>query len=110
MSHPTGLGIDFDPTIRIDGRAIAPYTLSARVSDDPYARFRKHFTDRLGLPANATNAQVYAAIDAVKAATPTAAVEPEDAVYASIFGAAKPDTAKPQATPEDALYASIFGA
>ena len=55
---------------------------------------RKDFTDRLGLPADATNDQVLAAVDAVKkpkAPTRTLAQRrqaADDALYASIYGPA----------------------
>jgi hypothetical protein len=70
---------------------------------------RKDFTDRLGLPANATNDQVLAAVDAVKAPPKPAAapqVTAEDALYAAAFGdQASADDAP---TADDALYRAIF--
>lgn len=85
---------------------------------------RKSFTDRLGLPADASNVQVFAAIDATLAAKATLravdrrtpagqAHDAEDALYASIFGA---PAASPPAAPgvtsrsdDDTLYAAIYG-
>lgn len=75
---------------------------------------RKDFTDRLGLPADATNAQVFAAIDAVKqakhSATPsTATLSAEDALYALAFGAAEQPTSSAALDAADALYKAVWG-
>ncbi|WP_396646208.1 hypothetical protein [Microbacterium sp.] len=107
MSHPAASGIKFDPTLRINGRAITARQVSARTNVAPAARFRDNFIDRLNLPESATNEQIYAAVDALKQARPTPSAQTaEDALYESIFGSAKPTPP----TPEDAVYASMFGA
>ncbi len=73
---------------------------------------RKDFTDRLGLPEDASNDEVLAAIDAVKARNAaTAAVpasSPEDAVYDRVFGEA-PQAPVPTAE-ETNLFGRLFGA
>lgn len=56
---------------------------------------RKDFTDRLGLPADATNAQVLAAADRALAARPSPS--PEDRLYEAAWGTAGPEDDRPAA-------------
>lgn len=74
---------------------------------------RKDFTDRLGLPETATNAEVLDAVD--KAAAKRGASRPaseEDALYALAFGGSDAQTARSQPSgqsADDELYALAFG-
>lgn len=65
---------------------------------------RKDFTDRLGLPADASNADVFAALDA-KLAGPTPTATADDQLYEAMYGAPGPAPA----TADDELYRKMFG-
>jgi len=82
---------------------------------------RKAFTDRLGLPADASNAEVLAAVDKVTAARAarqpaarntaparTSPANPEDALYARLYPQASAHQQAAPTTAEDALYARLY--
>ena len=73
---------------------------------------RKDFTDRLGLPADATDEQVMAAIDTgtkppAKAPAKAASTgkQPADDLYRKVYGS---DEAAPIATADEALYERVM--
>lgn len=75
--NPVGIAErSFDPTIRIVDRTGVHTAAAPARKPVP----RKVFTDRLGLPATATDAQVFAAIDAVNEKNA------EEALYARVTG------------------------
>lgn len=63
---------------------------------------RKDFTDRLGLPADATNAQVLAAVDAVVAPR-------QESPAASLAEKAWGKVAAPASAAQNALYRKAWG-
>jgi hypothetical protein len=89
---------------------VAPAAPAPRAGSTPPVT-RKSFTDRLGLPEDATNAQVLAAFDAaVKPKLAAVRALTDDQFYLAVLGdGSTPKRPEPR-TAEDALYASMFGA
>lgn len=76
-------------------------------ADQPRAQVtRKDFTDRLGLPADATNDQILAAVDTAKrGADERRAAAAEDALYRQAWPSSGQDAAPSLSSAEEALYA-----
>ncbi|MDU0325296.1 hypothetical protein RWH43_00870 [Microbacterium sp. KSW2-21] len=114
MSHSTYLGIEvedprFDASIRLNGQPVAAARIGGRTARGASSVTRKDFTDRLGLPEDATNAQFMAALDARLTGRPAAAAESaEDALYARVTGQATAPTPAPVNMTDDALWGRLF--
>lgn len=115
VSHSTYLGIEvedrrFDASVRLNGQPVGVANIGGRTTARATSRItRKDFTDRLGLPEDATNAQFLAALDERLAARQTAAApSPEDALYARVTGQASNPHAPSADAADDALWARLF--
>lgn len=99
LSQRTGQPVS-DAKVRaiLDRRSLAPVDRTA-------------FTDRLGIPATATDTEFLAAVDAKLAASaPVPIASPNEAIYARVYGG-RPSSQPP--TPvdmsDDDLYACLYG-
>lgn len=96
----------FHPTATIRPRAAAS---RVRAAAQPTRRVtRKDFTDRLGLPSDASEAQILAAIPARRSngAVGASSSSNDDALYARLWGGAASGSLAPA---EDAIYSKVFG-
>lgn len=113
VSHSTYLGIEvedprFDASIRLNGQPVAVARVGGRTARATSPVTRKDFTDRLGLPEDATNTQFMAALDARLAGRPASAQSDEDALYARVTGHTTEAAPSPVNMSDDALWGRLF--
>ncbi|MBP2419666.1 hypothetical protein [Microbacterium imperiale] len=107
MSHPTHYGIEsdptFDPRILLNGSPVVAVAGARRVT-------RKDFTDRLGLPESASNAQFLAALDARLGRSAQSAPSPsaDEQLYARVTGRALDREGAAPALSEESLWDRLF--